>query len=85
MFLLGEVSNQVAAFGVVFREDVEEKGLDVVVQGLVVQEQLHQQAEVLAVDLVHVAVHLEHGQVVLRKKKELVMGSNFTELIDVVI
>lgn len=32
-------------------EDIEEEGLDVEVQGLVVEEQLGQQAQILAVDL----------------------------------
>ena len=43
-------------------EDIEEEGLHVVVERLVVQEQLDEQAEVLTVDLVRVPVHLEHGQ-----------------------
>lgn len=52
-----------AALAVVFGEDVEEERFDVIVERLVVQEQLGQQAEVLAVDLVGVAVHLEDGDV----------------------
>ena len=43
-------------------EDVKEEGLDVVVQRLVVQEELGQQAQVLAVHLVVLAVHLKHAQ-----------------------
>jgi hypothetical protein len=42
-------------------QHVEEERLDVVVQRLVVEEQLRQQTEVLAVDLVLAAVHLEDG------------------------
>ena len=50
-----------AALLVVESKYVEEEGLDVVVQRLVVEEQLGQQAQVLTVDLADVAVHLEHG------------------------
>ena len=50
---------------VVLSEDVEEERLDVVVESLVVQEELDEQTEVLAVDLVRVAVHLEDAEVVL--------------------
>ena len=42
-------------------EDVEEEGVDVEVEGLVVEEQLGQKAEVLAVQLVVAAVNLEDG------------------------
>lgn len=63
VFLFGEVSYQVAALLVILGEDVEQKGLHIVVEGFVVQEQLGQQTEVLAVDLVGVAIHLEHGDV----------------------
>ena len=48
---LGEVADQVAAGVVCLGHDVEEEGLHVVVQRLVVQEQLGQETEVLAVDL----------------------------------
>lgn len=47
-----------AALAVVLREDVEKERLHVVVQGLVVQEQLGQQAQVLTVDCAHISVHL---------------------------
>lgn len=40
-----------AAFVVVLREDVEQEGLHVVVERLVVQEQLGQQTQVLTVNL----------------------------------
>ena len=46
---------------VVLSQDIEEERLHVIVEGLVVEEELDQQTEVLAVDLVGVAVHLEHG------------------------
>ena len=55
---LGEVPDQVAALAVILGEHVEEEGLHVVVQGLVVQKQLGQQTQVLTVDCAHVAVHL---------------------------
>lgn len=42
-------------------QDVEEEVLDVVVHGLVVQEQLGEEAEVLAVQTVVAAHHLEHA------------------------
>jgi hypothetical protein len=45
---------------VALSHDVEEEGFDVIVEGLVVQEELGHQAEVLAVDLVLLAVHLWH-------------------------
>lgn len=55
---LGEVAHEMAALAVVLREDVEEERLHVVVQGLVVQEQLGQQAQVLTVDCAHVSINL---------------------------
>ena len=50
-----------AAFLVVPGEHVEEEGLHVVIEGLVVQEELGQQAEVLAVHLAHGAINLGSG------------------------
>lgn len=55
---LGEVANKVAPFVVVLGQDVEKEGLHVIVEGLVVQEQLGQQTQVLTVDSAHVPVHL---------------------------
>ncbi len=40
-------------FIVLLRQDIEEKGINIIVEGLVVQEQLGQQAQALAVDLQH--------------------------------
>ncbi len=60
---LGEVADQMTPVFVVLGENVEEERLDVVVQRLVVEEELGEQTQVLTVDLVRVAVHLEHGQV----------------------
>lgn len=48
---------------VILGQHVKQKRLHVIIQSLVVQKQLRQQAQVLTVDLVHVAVHLEHGDV----------------------
>mmetsp|Transcript_23262 Transcript_23262/g.78156 ORF Transcript_23262/g.78156 Transcript_23262/m.78156 type:complete len:417 (-) Transcript_23262:9-1259(-) len=61
--LLGEVAHHVGPGLVAVADDVEEKGLDVVVERLVVQEELGQQAQVLAVDALHARVHLVHGHV----------------------
>lgn len=41
-------------------KDVEQEGVHVEVESLVVEKQLGEQAQVLAVDLVLGAVHLEH-------------------------
>ena len=54
-----------APLAVVLGQDVEEEGLHVIVERLVVQEELGQEAQVLAVDLARHAVHLEDGEVVL--------------------
>lgn len=48
---LGKVSDQVTARVVGFSHDVKEEGFNVVVQSLVVQEELGQQAQILTVDL----------------------------------
>lgn len=55
---LGEVANEVATFAVVLGQDVEKEGLHVVVEGLVVQEQLGQQTQVLTVDCAHIPINL---------------------------
>lgn len=55
---LREVTDEVAAFAIVLSEDVEKEGLHIIVQGLVVQEQLGQQTQVLTVDCAHVPVDL---------------------------
>ena len=52
VLLLAEVADEVAALGVGDGHDVEEEGLHVEVERLVVQEELGQQAQVLAVLLV---------------------------------
>lgn len=48
---LGEVADNVEAFAVVLCHYVEEEGICVIVEGLVVQEALCQEAEVLRVAL----------------------------------
>ena len=50
---------------VILGEDIEQERLHVIVERLVVEKQLDEQAEVLTVDLVCVAVHLEHRHAVL--------------------
>ena len=60
---LGEVADKVATVIVIDREDVEEEWFDVVVQSLVIEEELRQETQVLAVDFVTLTVDLEHGQV----------------------
>ena len=61
--LFGEVADKMAALAVVLGQHVEEEGLDVVVERLVIEEELCQEAEVLAVDLTAHAVHLEDRKV----------------------
>ena len=57
---LAEVAHQVTTFAVILCEDIEQEGLHVVVERLVIKEQLDEQTQVLAVDLVCVAIHLKH-------------------------
>lgn len=52
-----------AAFAVIFRQYVEKEGFNIVVQRFMVEEQLGEEAEVLAIDLVSVAVHFEDRDV----------------------
>mmetsp|Transcript_158 Transcript_158/g.437 ORF Transcript_158/g.437 Transcript_158/m.437 type:complete len:335 (+) Transcript_158:66-1070(+) len=58
--LLGEVANHVRALVVARADHVEEEGLHVVVESLVVQEELREQAQVLAEDALHARVYLVH-------------------------
>lgn len=55
---LGEVANKVATFAVVLGQDVEKEGLHIIVEGLVVQEELGQQTQVLTVDCAHIPINL---------------------------
>ena len=59
LLLLGEVPDNVRALLVDLAEDVEEEGDDVKVEGLVVEEELCQQAQVLAVQPVLPTIHLK--------------------------
>lgn len=61
LLLLGEVAHDVEPTLVPLRHHVEEEGVGVVVEGLVVEEELGEQAKVLCVDLVHAAVDFEEG------------------------
>mmetsp|Transcript_13381 Transcript_13381/g.54027 ORF Transcript_13381/g.54027 Transcript_13381/m.54027 type:complete len:489 (-) Transcript_13381:661-2127(-) len=60
--LLAEVPDHVVALGVNLAQHVKQKRLHVVIQRLVVQEQLREQAQVLAVHPRLPAVHLVHAQ-----------------------
>ena len=51
MWHLGEVADHAAAVGVSLGHDVEEEGFHVIVEGLVIEEELRQQTQVLTVDL----------------------------------
>ena len=62
--LLGKIPHQVTSLAIVLGQDVEQKGLNIVVQGLVVQEELGEKTEVLAVDFTDCTVHLVNGDVV---------------------
>lgn len=55
---LGEVADKMATFVVILGEDVKKEGLHVIVEGLVVQEELGQQTQVLTVDCAHVPINL---------------------------
>lgn len=58
---LGEVAHDVEAFAVVLRHDVEEEGVCVIVQRLVVKETLGQKTQVLGVTLVLTSIDLKEG------------------------
>jgi len=65
VLLLGEITNNVAASLVTFGEDVKEEWFDIIIKRFVVEKQFGKEAEVLAVDLVLLAVHFKDGQIVL--------------------
>lgn len=57
---LGEVAHQVEAFArVVHSGHVEEKGLHIVVEGFMIQKQLSQDTQLLAVEFGHLTVNFE--------------------------
>ena len=51
---LWKIADHVAALIVCFRHDVEQERLDIVIKRLVIQEQLGEETEILAVNLQHV-------------------------------
>lgn len=53
-----------ASFAIVARQHIEQEWLHVVVQSFVVEKQFGQQAQILAIQFVHVAIHFEHGDFV---------------------
>ena len=65
LFFLGEVADEVAAVLVAGGHAVEEERVDVVVEGLVVEEELGQEAEIAAPGALATAVDLEEGDVVV--------------------
>ena len=65
VLLLAEVTHQVTPVLVVVGKHVKEEWFDIVVESLVVQEELDQETEVLAINFVCVAVHLKDTEVVL--------------------
>jgi len=65
LLLLGEVADEVAAVVVAGGHAVEEERVDVVVEGLVVEEELRQQAQVAAPGALPPAVDLEEADVVV--------------------
>ena len=67
VLLLREVADHVRARVVHLADDVEEEGLDVVVERLVVEEELGEEAEVLAEDALVLGVDLEDRDVVRRR------------------
>ena len=80
VLLLAEVAHDVAPALIRLREHVEQEQVHVVVQRLVVQEQLGQEAQVLAVHLLLAAVNLEHRHAVVpvnlvaRRVQQLVLA-----------
>ena len=64
-FLFAEVADEVAAVLVARRHAVEEEGVDIVVEGLVVEEELAEEAEVAAPGALAAAVDFEEGDVVV--------------------
>mmetsp|Transcript_26858 Transcript_26858/g.46853 ORF Transcript_26858/g.46853 Transcript_26858/m.46853 type:complete len:210 (-) Transcript_26858:65-694(-) len=65
VLLLAEVPDEVRPLVVHLAQHVEQERVHVVVERLVVQEELGEQAQVLAVELVGLAVHLPQGEVLV--------------------
>ncbi len=62
---LGEIAHQVAAVGVAGAHAVEEKRVDVVVEGFVVEEEFGEEAEVAAPGALAAAIDFEEGDAVV--------------------
>ena len=62
VLFLREVADHVTATRIALGHDVEKERLDIVVKGLMVEEELRKQAEVLAVDLLLLTVYFEHRE-----------------------
>ena len=62
--LLGKVSNEVTSLAIVNGQNIEEERLYIVVKRLVIKKELGQQAEVLTIDLIDIAIHFKDRQVV---------------------
>ena len=60
-----EIPHQMISHGIVLAEDVEVEGVDVVVQGLVIEEELGNETQVLAIGLLVLCVHLKHRDTVI--------------------
>ena len=64
-FFFAEIADRVTSFGIGDGHDVEKEGLHVVVERFRVEKTLGQQAEVLAVGLLLLAVHFPDGDLLL--------------------
>ena len=62
---LAEVPHQVTALAVILGEDIEQEGLHVVVERLVIEEQLGDVAQVFRVNLLLLRVKLKHADLVI--------------------
>ena len=69
MFLLAEVAHQMAAFTVILGENIEQEWLNIIIQGLVIKEELHQQTQILTVDLVCVSINLKDWHAIFPEEK----------------
>lgn len=63
-FLLGKIADQMTTLAIVDCQDVEQERLHVIVKRFVIEEEFGQQAEVLTINLIDVAIHLENGEIV---------------------
>lgn len=60
-----EIPHQMISHGIVLTEDIKVEGVDVVVQGLVIEKELGNEAQVLTVGLLVLSVHLKHRDAVI--------------------